>query len=288
MSEKNKAVITESAREGSGYVTLKIELPGAVGEYEVYVSHVEDEDAWEQLPWREAEPPRFFISYSSQDEATAKRLSKLLRETFLADCFCSAEALGAGEAWPSILEENLKTCDALLYLSSVHSNKSIWCQQEAAWALGSGTPVLPLLLDESPMRGALERLEHLPETDVAQWLPAGDRPSSRDWLEANRYVVRTVVAPVLSALVRQWRMGEGVAELLVSALEQADRWGRAVCVKDALVSALDNDAGRRALGEGDRLARIREACDRSAWMSEDSFLWNFVREDLLEFIEHIG
>lgn len=259
MGERNGVVVTESAQEGAGRVTLTIELPGGAGEYAVRVSRAGDEGAWEEGPGLAEEPPRFFISYSSRDEVLAKRLSKLLRETFCVDCFCSAEALGAGEAWPSVLEKNLRTCDVLVYLSSAHSNESIWCQQEAAWALGRGIPVFPLLLDDAPMRGALERLERLPETDADKWVPRGEQPSSRDWLDANRYVAKTVVAPILSSLARRWGMREGVAELLVRALEKADRPGKGLCVKDVLVSTLDE------VSEG-HVARIDAACDRSAWV----------------------
>ena len=147
------------------HVTLTLELPGDADDYVVSVRSRMPDDAVGRRGLR------LFVSHASEDQEVAAQLVQSL-EMFGVECFFSERSISSGTLWPAEIETQLNACDALLYLSSEHSNDSMWCQQEAAWALGRGVPVLPLPLDRSEMRGALALRNQLPKPDLDSWVPA--------------------------------------------------------------------------------------------------------------------
>lgn len=207
------------------HVTLTLELPGDADDYVVSVRGRMPDDAVGRRGLR------LFVSHASEDQEVAAQLVQSL-EMFGVECFFSERSISSGTLWPAEIETQLNACDALLYLSSEHSNDSMWCQQEAAWALGRGVPVLPLPLDRSEMRGALALRNQLPKPDLDSWVPADKELGS--FRRAQRARARTV-GEIFKGLMRlDERVSEVIPGLVVNTLVRADKQHKVLCAKDML------------------------------------------------------
>ena len=99
------------------HVTLTLELPGDADDYVVSVRSRMPDDAVGRRGLR------LFVSHASEDQEVAAQLVQSL-EMFGVECFFSERSISSGTLWPAEIETQLNACDALLYLSSEHSNDS--------------------------------------------------------------------------------------------------------------------------------------------------------------------
>lgn len=111
-----------------------------------------------------------FISHSSADNETALDLAERLRqrgfEALFLD-FLPENGIPAGRNWEDELYSQLRRADAVIFVGSPNSVKSIWCAVEVSLARSVGKPVFPVQIAESP------RLQLLADT---QWIPLTHEP----------------------------------------------------------------------------------------------------------------
>jgi hypothetical protein len=89
-----------------------------------------------------------FISYSHKDSQYARKLEKALKQRGF-DVWID-ERIDYGAAWPSVIQDHVDNCDALIVVASENSSKSDWVQNEVARAKRKGKPFFPLLLSGDP------------------------------------------------------------------------------------------------------------------------------------------
>lgn len=92
---------------------------------------------------------RIFISHKVEDKLYAARLKSWLAN-FGMDAFVAHEDIEVSDLWASSIEENLKSCNALVYICTDRANDSSWCQQEIGWALGRDIPVIAISFGAVP------------------------------------------------------------------------------------------------------------------------------------------
>lgn len=90
-----------------------------------------------------------FISHKAQEKNVATDLKNKLAYWGVSG-FVAHEDIEVTSYWATEIENNLRTCDALVYISSPASNSSEWCQQEVGWALGRDIPVVAFCTGEEP------------------------------------------------------------------------------------------------------------------------------------------
>jgi len=89
-----------------------------------------------------------FISYSHDDGAYTRRLAEALEQNGFSVWI--DERLDYGTEWPSVIQQQIDTCAALLVVMSPRSQASRWVQAELAYAIDQNKPVLPLCLEGEP------------------------------------------------------------------------------------------------------------------------------------------
>ena len=90
-----------------------------------------------------------FISHASVDRQLASNM-KIQLAQYGIDGFVAHEDIEVSSAWVHVIEENLRECDAMVFLSSETANQSIWCQQEIGWAMGRDIPMLGVHCESNP------------------------------------------------------------------------------------------------------------------------------------------
>lgn len=102
-----------------------------------------------------------FISYSTFDIDTAKRITDYLSRIRGVTVFLSESNLIAGRL-SDILVEKIKSCDLFIVLYSRNSHNSIYVQQEIGVAKGNNKLIIPILLDsEAKPNAMLEGMRYL-------------------------------------------------------------------------------------------------------------------------------
>lgn len=104
-----------------------------------------------------------FISHSWQDKTIADKLAEDLQG--VAEVWLDSQQTKPGMRIATSVNEGLEQCDITLVLWSQHAAASAWVEQEAAYALGQNKDVLALLLDDTPLSGALAGMLGIPVSD---------------------------------------------------------------------------------------------------------------------------
>src|ERR1700675_291667 len=91
-----------------------------------------------------------FISYSRADGERVRPLVQELRRLGY-KVFFDVESISIGERWKLRLDASLRTSRALVLCWSAQAKVSEYVPLEYAKAEGLGKPVLPWLLDETPL-----------------------------------------------------------------------------------------------------------------------------------------
>ena len=90
-----------------------------------------------------------FISYSHEDHLTAKKLVKLLSETY--DNVWYDGRIAPGEDWEQEIMDRVRTCDHFIFLISRDSLASPWCQREYEEAERHHRHIIPILVRGAPI-----------------------------------------------------------------------------------------------------------------------------------------
>lgn len=93
--------------------------------------------------------PDAFISYSSEDEETAKILCRVLEAAGI-DTFMAALSIEPGKNWSEAIFENLSKATWIFFLATRNSCESQAVQQELGAAMVADKTIIPLLVDISP------------------------------------------------------------------------------------------------------------------------------------------
>jgi hypothetical protein len=88
-----------------------------------------------------------FISYSRQDRQFVQRLTAGLRAAGIRT-WTDLDNIAAGEDWNKEIDRGLTEAMALIYVSSKHSAKSEWMNQEFRTFLAGKKRVIPIVADE--------------------------------------------------------------------------------------------------------------------------------------------
>jgi hypothetical protein len=90
-----------------------------------------------------------FISYSHEDHLTAKKLVKLLSETY--DNVWYDGRIAPGEDWEQEIMYRVRTCDHFVFLISKDSLASPWCLREYEEAERHHRHIIPILVRGAPI-----------------------------------------------------------------------------------------------------------------------------------------
>lgn len=97
----------------------------------------------------------FFISYSRHDYDLAilfyNRLTQLGYSVWI-----DKNGIESGDSFKKVIVQSIKQSRALLFFSSLNSNKSLWVTKEVGIAVKVGVPVIPILLDNTPFNEDIE------------------------------------------------------------------------------------------------------------------------------------
>ena len=131
----------------------------------------------------DSKPIKLFITYAHEDTEHKQTL-----ETHLAVMKQNGEIqtwtdneMESGDAWRKKIDENLNTCDLLLYLTSARSLASKACNEELAQALNKDMAVIPILLDHrNPRNRRISDVQILPRDEK------GDPKPICEWDSPNK------------------------------------------------------------------------------------------------------
>lgn len=113
-----------------------------------------------------------FISYSHEDSAVAERIEdEILRDTALS--VWRDARVAAGTKFEGAIQEELRRARVCLVLISRASLASEYCQNEVGFAEASGTPILPVRLDDCSPSGFLATRSYI-DFSRSQGFTAGD------------------------------------------------------------------------------------------------------------------
>lgn len=128
-------------------------------------------------------PREVFLSHSSKDLSTARRIAALLRDHGVPVWFSETNLLGA-QQWHDEIGEALARCDWFMLLLSPHAARSKWVKRELLFALRSPryeeriVPVRHRACDMSRLSWTLEDFQVV---DLSQNFNAGCRTLLRTW-----------------------------------------------------------------------------------------------------------
>lgn len=108
---------------------------------------------------------RVFISYASGDADFAENMSNRLTSNGF-EVWRDEGSLHAGDDWRKAIDEGLLSSDAILIVLSERSAASSYVTYEWAFALGNGSAIIPILLEEKA--GAHPRLAGLQHLDFSK------------------------------------------------------------------------------------------------------------------------
>ncbi|HEY3875834.1 MAG TPA: TIR domain-containing protein, partial [Candidatus Kapabacteria bacterium] len=141
--------------------------------------------------------PRIFISYSSADRQEAQKILDLLGAAGLGSWFDDLNISG-GAMWSSSIVEAIKQCSAMILLCTPSSVSSRNVHQEIQLAWEHNRPILPLILEASPLdpkiEYALAGRQYISVTNVGQeiWLPKVLRALHECGVELDRKILARI------------------------------------------------------------------------------------------------
>lgn len=97
-----------------------------------------------------------FLSYSRRDVSVVKLFSLVVRATGRLP-WRDQESIDPGADWEHSITKTISECDRMLLFWCRHSARSKYVRDEYQLALDENTPVVPVLLDRTPLNHALRR-----------------------------------------------------------------------------------------------------------------------------------
>ncbi len=94
-----------------------------------------------------------FISYSSKDVETAKKIKRLLESPPRSvSCWMANDAtITGGDDFRSRIAEAIRSCKVCLFVLSENSMKSDWCSRELSFAILENKPIYTVKIDDSTL-----------------------------------------------------------------------------------------------------------------------------------------
>lgn len=123
-----------------------------------------------------------FASYSSTDRRIVAQLLKFY-QVVDTRVFFDQQSIGPGADWERAIGQGIASCDAVLVFWCEHSAASSWVEEEVRMAIDQGKRLVPVLLDDEPLREELERYQWIDlrqltthpgrDTNHPSWLDTG-------------------------------------------------------------------------------------------------------------------
>ncbi len=110
---------------------------------------------------------RLFVSYSHQDERLVNPIVKLLRVAE-SKVFFDVDSIPAGGRWKDGIEDAIIKADKLCVFWCEHASKSQWVEREWTFALKVKKPIVPILLDKTPLEYPLSEYQYLDITNISE------------------------------------------------------------------------------------------------------------------------
>lgn len=103
---------------------------------------------------------RVFVSHRDDYKAEARELGEALEEYGIS-CFIAHDTITPLAEWRDQIMKGLETMEAMVVFLTDDFQESLWCQQEVGFALGKGTPIVPLKLGSKDPPGFISHLQAL-------------------------------------------------------------------------------------------------------------------------------
>lgn len=120
--------------------------------------------------------PKVFLSYPSTIEDFAELVRMKLDDAAI-DVWKDTQQIQAGEEWRNEIDAGLLNADAIIVVLNKDSVKSSYVTYEWAFGLGSGKPIIPVLLEDCDIH---------PRMKVLQYLDFRDK--KRPWIKLTKRI----------------------------------------------------------------------------------------------------
>lgn len=97
--------------------------------------------------WETNENLKAFISHSTNQKKSAHNLKESLK-LYKIDCFVAHDDINPSEKWESEIIKALNTMDIFISIITDDFNESIWCQQEAGFAIARNVDIINIRFPE--------------------------------------------------------------------------------------------------------------------------------------------
>jgi hypothetical protein len=154
-----------------------------------------------------------FISYSRADRAYVERLARHLRSNAISATYDTA--VSVGDHFPTVLQEMIQNCMALVVVLSPSACASKWVKREMLYAEARGKPVLPLMLVACDPPLQLSDVHYEDVTDArmpTEQFVARLRPTLPGTEPATKAATRTATQPAPKTATRTGVKIETAAE----------------------------------------------------------------------------
>lgn len=162
------------------------------------------------MPTEESGRPEVFISYSRTDGDFAEVLRRRLEDAGF-DTWVDLDDLRAGDAWGEAIDGAIRGSVALVVILTPASRGSDYVSYEWAFALGAEVPVIPLLLQPTPLPPRMAAIQHLDFT----------RREDRPW-ESLMAALETAVEARPTQSIRVPRHAPALVRQAVADLDSPD------------------------------------------------------------------
>ncbi|MBI2909847.1 MAG: toll/interleukin-1 receptor domain-containing protein [Chloroflexi bacterium] len=117
-----------------------------------------------------------FVSFAEEDRYFVDLLVEILRFHGV-NVWCSNSSLTAGDQWRAAIHKAMNTADSLTVVVSQKASNSPWIKREVAvfLAMKPQAPVLPMLLDHTPMSAIDSDLERFQAVNFGMSMLSGFR-----------------------------------------------------------------------------------------------------------------
>lgn len=195
-----------------------------------------------------------FLSYSRADGDFAEVVRTRLGEAGFG-CWLDRSEIQAGEAWCEEIDDAIRAASAVVLILTSSARASEFVSYEWAFALGAGTPLVPLMLQPTPLPPRLSTLHHLDFTrrEARPWTDLIERVRV---LTADRRAPTAMVSTRAPAIVREAaatlddpdpaKATQGVARLARIQLPEAEA---------ALVAAMNHPVAEVRVAAAGEMAR---------------------------------
>jgi len=134
--------------------------------------------------------PEIFISYSSQDKATASAVREALENAAL-ECWIASRDITPGRKYAEAILDGIDQCKVFVLVLSASSNTSPQVEMEVNRAASKNKIILSIRLDQGTLSKSLEYY-----LSSRHWLEASNPPSEEDFI-ALISAVQRLLSPVV-------------------------------------------------------------------------------------------